>query len=72
LADRRGFGRIWYCRYYLLGAINMLSGGKKFEKPKKTKFHKNREQFENQHIKNQKHRDKSTYRLLRQEKDHVI
>ena len=50
----------------------MLSGGKKFEKPRKTKFHKNREQFENQHIKNQKHRDKSTYRLLRQEKDHVI
>lgn len=46
----------------------MLSGGKKYEKPKKTKFHKNREQFEHQHIKNQKHRDKSTYRLLRQEK----
>jgi hypothetical protein len=68
----RRVGRIWYCRYYLLGAINMLSGGKKFQKPKKTKFHKNREQYENQQLKNQKHHDKSLYRLLKQEKDYVI
>ena len=50
----------------------MLSGGKKYEKPKRTKFHKNREQYESQQLKNQKHRDKSTYRLLKQEKDYVI
>jgi hypothetical protein len=50
----------------------MLSGGKKFQKPKKTKFHKNREQYENQQLKNQKHHDKSLYRLLKQEKDYVI
>lgn len=50
----------------------MLSGGNKFTKPKKTKFHKNREQYENRGAKNQKHRDKTTYRLLKQEKDYVI
>jgi hypothetical protein len=50
----------------------MLSGGKKYEKPKKTKFHKNREQYESQYLKNQKHRDKTMYRLLKQEKDYVI
>ena len=50
----------------------MLSGGKKFQKPKKTKFHKNREQYEGQQMKNQKHHDKSLYRLLKQEKDYVI
>ncbi len=50
----------------------MLSGGKKFEKPKKTKFHKNREQYESQQLKNQKHHDKSLYRLLKQEKDYVV
>jgi hypothetical protein len=51
----------------------MLSGGKKFQKPKKTKFHKNREQYENPPpLKNAKHRDKSTYRLLKQEKDYVL
>ena len=50
----------------------MLSGGKKFQKPKKTKFHKIREQYENHPLKNQKHHDKSLYRLLKQEKDYVI
>jgi hypothetical protein len=50
----------------------MLSGGKKFQKPKKTKFHKNREHYENQQLKNQKHHDKSLYRLLKQEKDYVL
>ena len=50
----------------------MLSGGKKFQKPKKTKFHKNREQYERQQMKNQKHHDKSLYRLLKQEKDYVV
>jgi len=50
----------------------MLSGGKKFQKSKKTKFHKNREQYENQREKNQKRHDKTLYRLLKQEKDYVI
>lgn len=49
----------------------MLSGGNKFQKPKKTKFHKNRE-FEPQKNRQQKHHDKSLYRLLKQEKDYVI
>ena len=50
----------------------MLSGGKKYDKPKRTKFHKNREQYEKQTMKNNKHRDKTTYRLFKQEKDYVI
>jgi hypothetical protein len=50
----------------------MLSGGKKFQKPKKTKFNKNREQYEIQQMKNPKHHDKSLYRLLKQEKDYVV
>jgi hypothetical protein len=50
----------------------MLSGGKKFDKTKKTKFNKNREQYENRDVKNQRHQDKTTYRLLKQEKDYVI
>lgn len=49
----------------------MLSGGNKFQKPKRTKFHKNRES-ELQKNKQQKHHDKSLYRLLKQEKDYVI
>jgi hypothetical protein len=49
----------------------MLSGGKKFQKPEKTKFRKNREANEYLHNGKQKHHDKSLYRLLKQEKDHV-
>lgn len=50
----------------------MLSGGNKFQKTRKTKFNKNRETYEIPQMKNQKHRDKSMYRLLKQEKDYVI
>jgi hypothetical protein len=46
----------------------MLSGGNKIQKTKKTKFNKNRETYENPPMKNQKHHDKSMYRLLKQEK----
>jgi len=50
----------------------MLAGGKKFQKPEKTKFRKNRE-TNNEHLYNgkQKHHDKTLYRLLKQEKEHV-
>lgn len=49
----------------------MLAGGKKFQKPERTKFRKNRETSEHYINGKQKHHDKSLYRLLRQEKDHV-
>lgn len=47
----------------------MLSGGKKYQKPEKTKFRKHQES----ELKNgkQKHHDKSFYRLLKQEKDYA-
>ena len=49
----------------------MLSGGKKYQKPEKTKFRKNREANEYYINGKPKHHDKSLYRLLRQEKDYV-
>ena len=49
----------------------MLTGGKKIQKTQKTKFRKNQDR-ENQESKKQKHHDKSFYRLMREEKDHVI
>jgi len=48
----------------------MLSGGKKFLKPEKTKFRKHQEN-ELKNVKQQKHYDKTLYRLMKQEKDHV-
>ena len=50
----------------------MLSGGNKIQKTRKTKFNKNRETYESPPKKNQKHHDKSMYRLLKQEKDYVV
>ena len=50
----------------------MLSGGKKFEKPRKTKFHKNHESDVYRSLKQQKHHDKTMYRLLKQENDYVL
>jgi hypothetical protein len=47
----------------------MLTGGKKFQKPTKTKFKKNREQQDDKHLIKVRHHDKSFYRLLKQEKD---
>jgi len=49
----------------------MFAGGKKIQKTQKTKFRKNQDR-ENQESKKQKHHDKSFYRLMREEKDHVI
>lgn len=50
----------------------METGGKKFVKPQKTKFRKNKE-TENINKQKQKHHDKSFYRLLRQEEtDYVL
>jgi hypothetical protein len=49
----------------------MQTGGKKFIKPQKTKFRKNRDEEQIQQMKN-KHHDKSLYRLLKQEKEYVL
>lgn len=49
----------------------MLSGGKKYEKPVKTKFKKTKEQQGSKHDK-QKHHDKSFYRLMREERESVV
>ena len=48
----------------------MLAGGKKFQKPERTKFRKNRD-GELKNSKQQKHHDKTLYRLMKQEKDYV-
>ena len=50
----------------------MLSGGKKYQKPKKTKFHKNHGSDEYRNLKQHKHHDKTMYRLLKQENDYVL
>jgi hypothetical protein len=49
----------------------MLAGGKKFEKPKKTKFKENRdnESYFSKNLKKNRHHDKSFYRLVKQEQD---
>jgi hypothetical protein len=49
----------------------MFSGGKKFQKPTKTKFRKNRDHESMKHDK-QKHHDKSFYRLAKQEKEEYV
>lgn len=49
----------------------MFSGGKKFQKPTKTKFRKNYDRESVKHEK-QKHHDKSFYRLAKQEKEEYV
>jgi len=49
----------------------MLTGGKKFQKPVRTKFKKNRDK-ENQNLFKSKHHDKSVYRLVKQEKEDYV
>ncbi len=49
----------------------MLTGGKKYQKPVKTKFKKNRDK-ENQNLFKPKHHDKSVYRLAKQEKEDYV
>ena len=49
----------------------MLTGGKKYQKPIKTKFRKTTD-TENVKTHKQKHHDKSTWRLLKQEKVDVV
>jgi hypothetical protein len=50
----------------------MLSGGKKYQKTVKTKFRKNKENFENQKLGKQRHHDKSFYRLAKEEKEEYV
>lgn len=49
----------------------MISGGKKFDKPQKTKFKKNRDRESMKHEK-QRHHDKSFYRLAKEEKQEYV
>jgi hypothetical protein len=50
----------------------MQAGGKKVMKPQKTKFRQN-DDYNFVNLKNKpKKKDKSAYRLLRQEKDYVV
>jgi hypothetical protein len=46
----------------------METGGKKFVKPQKTKFRKNKD-GENQKLFKQKQHDKNAYRLLKQDRE---
>ena len=50
----------------------MLSGGKKFVKPVKTKFKKSIDQQGSKHFEKPKHHDKSFYRLAKQEKEDYV
>lgn len=47
----------------------MISGGKKVEKPQKSKFKSNREKDSFRDIR-KKHKDKATYRLQKQEESY--
>jgi hypothetical protein len=46
----------------------MVQGGKKVEKPQKTKFRKNSD-HENRNFDKKKHHDKSLYRLAKEERE---
>lgn len=48
----------------------MIGGGKKFEKPRKSKFKKNQEK-ESLRSFRKKHHDKATYRLMKDEEKDV-
>lgn len=50
----------------------MLSGGKKYQKVKKTKFRKNADRENSNKIDKQKHHDKSFYRLSKQETEYEL
>jgi len=52
--------------------LKMYTGGKKIKKPEKTKFRKNTDNENVKQSKNQKRHDRSTYRLLKEEKEYVI
>lgn len=49
----------------------MIQGGKKFEKPNKSKFRKHEESQEAFKAK-KKHHDKATYRMLREEEKELL
>jgi hypothetical protein len=46
----------------------MVHGGKKIEKPQRTKFRKNSD-HENRNFDKKKHHDKTLYRLAKEEKE---
>lgn len=49
----------------------MLTGGKKVQKPVRTKFKKNRDK-EDKNLSKQKHHDKSFYRLVKEEHEEYV
>jgi hypothetical protein len=44
---------------------------KKYQKPVRTKFRKNKD-LDNEKLKNKKHHDKSTWRLMREEREDYV
>jgi hypothetical protein len=50
----------------------MLTGGKKVEKPQRTKFRKNTDNLNLKNSKKPKHHDRSFYRLVKEEKEYVL
>jgi hypothetical protein len=50
----------------------MLSGGKKVEKPQRTKFRKNTDNLNQKNSNRPKHHDRSFYRLVKEEKEYVL
>jgi len=50
----------------------MYTGGKKVERPHKTKFRKNTDNENFKQLKKQKRHDRLTYRLLKEEKEYVL
>jgi hypothetical protein len=50
----------------------MLIGGKKYSKPQKTKFRRNTDNEPVRLNQKTKHKDKSTYRLLRNEEKEYV
>jgi len=47
----------------------MISGGKKFEKTQKSKFKKNKDEFETFKQMKKRQKDKVSYRLMREEEN---
>jgi hypothetical protein len=50
----------------------MYTGGRKVERPQKTKFRKNTDNENVKQSKRQKRHDRLTYRLLKEEKEYVL
>jgi hypothetical protein len=50
----------------------MFTGGKKIQKPNKTKFRKDKDREGSKHFDKPRHHDKSFYRLAKEEKQEYV